>query len=279
MIDDASTMWELVERRAAATPNSPALLDPSDRAVTFLELKQWAEKTAAGLAALGVGSGTPVSLQLPTRIETVVVSLALARLGAVQNPILHLYREREVGVVLRSWAPSLYACPGNWRGVDYPAMVESAAAALNVAPRIVNGYDRVPEGDPATLPPPPAPESGDVVRVGLFHVGDHVRAEGSASHGCSAGGCDLRRHGIGDGSPGRVRRPVPADPYRRGQCHGVHAGGGVAVVLLETFVAAEAVEVCAGNGRRSPVAAPPSTWCSSTSSASGPAYRSSRRLR
>ena len=49
---------------------------------------------------MGVGPSTPVSWQLPTRIETIVLSMALARLGVVQNPIIHIYREREVAFAL-----------------------------------------------------------------------------------------------------------------------------------------------------------------------------------
>ena len=74
-----------------------------------------AERVAAGLQALGVEPGTTVTWQLPTRIDTVLVSLALARLGAVQNPVLHLYREREVAAVLRQSRPDFYLVPGVWR--------------------------------------------------------------------------------------------------------------------------------------------------------------------
>ncbi|HAM01900.1 MAG TPA: cyclohexanecarboxylate-CoA ligase, partial [Acidimicrobiaceae bacterium] len=82
--------WELVERRAAATPDRRMLLDEADRVVTFAGFRDRCERVAAGLHALGIGPGTPVSWQLPSRIETVVLSMALARLGAVQNPILHI---------------------------------------------------------------------------------------------------------------------------------------------------------------------------------------------
>ena len=53
------------------------------------------ERVAAGLFEAGVREGTRVSWQLPTRIDTVLLSVALSRLGAVQNPIIALYRERE----------------------------------------------------------------------------------------------------------------------------------------------------------------------------------------
>ena len=85
------TLWSLLEERAAATPDRPMLLDERDRRVPFGECRARAERVAAGLLALGIGAGTQVTWQLPTRIESVLLSLALARLGAVQNPILPIY--------------------------------------------------------------------------------------------------------------------------------------------------------------------------------------------
>jgi len=249
MIDDAATMWELLERRAAATPEAPALLDTLDRRVTFGELAEWSERVAAGLYGLGVGEGTPVSLQLPTRIETVVLSLALARLGAVQNPILHLYRERELGVVLRSMTPQFYACPGVWRGVDYPRMVASAAAPLAVPPRIVNGYDLLPTGDPATLPPPPRADSGDEVRWIYFTSGTTSEPKGVRHTDATllAGAITVA------GALGMEPSDLAVIPFPLTHIGGANAmvfllAAGVPCVLLEAFVAAEAVEVCRRHG-------------------------------
>src|SRR4051794_38941427 len=89
------TLWELVERRAALTPDRPVLLQ-DDRVLTFGELRSGAERTAAGLHAMGVRPGTVVAWQLPTRIETVLLATALARLGAVQSPVIPFHRDREV---------------------------------------------------------------------------------------------------------------------------------------------------------------------------------------
>ncbi len=159
---DVSTLWELVRRRAEATPDAPMLYDESGRSLTFAEFADRAERVAAGLMELGVGPGSPVTWQLPTRIETVVLSMALARLGAVQNPIIHIYREREVGFALRQTGSDLFVVPGSWRGFDYQGMAERLAAELAKAPQILVAYDDLPEGDPARLPP--APESGEDVR-------------------------------------------------------------------------------------------------------------------
>jgi len=244
-MDDASTMWELVEKRAAASPDSPALIDTRDRRVTFRALEEWAERVAAGLLGLGVGGGTTVSLQLPTRIETVVLSLALARLGAIQNPILHLYREREVGAVVRSLAPAFYACPVVWRGVDYPAMVEAAGAALAVPPRVVDGYDVLPTGDPATLPPPPRSDSGDEVRWIYFTSGTTSEPKGVRHTDATllAGGITVATAlGMGPSDVGVI--PFPLTHIGGANAMVFMLAAGIPCVLLESFVAAEAVEVC-----------------------------------
>src|SRR5581483_8411381 len=100
IIEGARTIWELVERRAALDPDRVMLVDEHDRTLTFAEFRDRAERVAAGLQALGVTAETRFSWQLPTRIDSVVLSVALSRLGALQNPIIHLYRDREVGFAL-----------------------------------------------------------------------------------------------------------------------------------------------------------------------------------
>ena len=52
---DAPTLWDLVERRAAATPDTVLLIDEAGRTLTCREFRDRAERTAAGFAALGVG--------------------------------------------------------------------------------------------------------------------------------------------------------------------------------------------------------------------------------
>ncbi|MEU6883399.1 AMP-binding protein [Streptomyces sp. NPDC046712] len=150
------TLWELVERRAALTPDRPVLLQ-GDRTLTFGELRERAERCAAGLYGMGVRPGTVVAWQLPTRIETAVLSFALARIGAVQSPVIPFYRDREVGFALRESKADFFAVPGVWRGFDHTEMVRRLGAR-----GIFEAYDALPDGDPAVLPPPPA--SGTDVR-------------------------------------------------------------------------------------------------------------------
>jgi acyl-coenzyme A synthetase/AMP-(fatty) acid ligase len=153
---DARTFWELVTRRAASSPDHPMLLDPEGRTLTYGAFAQQCERVAAWLYGLGVREGTGVSWQLPTRIETVVLSMALARLGAVQNPIIHIYREREVRYVLRDSGAEFFVVPGTWRGFDYRAMADAIVADLDRPVQVIEAYDHLPDGDPSVLPPPPA---------------------------------------------------------------------------------------------------------------------------
>jgi acyl-CoA synthetase (AMP-forming)/AMP-acid ligase II len=154
-IRGARTLWELIERRAEIDRDRPVLIDEQDRTLTFGQFRDQAQRVAAGLSNMGIGQDTPVSWQLPTRISTVVLSAALSRLGARQNPIIHLYREREVGFALRQTAAQFLALPSVWRGFDYPAMADRLSADLAVPPRVIVVDDVLPEGDPATLPQPP----------------------------------------------------------------------------------------------------------------------------
>jgi non-ribosomal peptide synthetase component E (peptide arylation enzyme) len=123
-IYDVASMWELVARRAEATPKRPMLVDQSGRKISFGRFAEQCEALAAALNELGISAGTVVSWQLPTRIPTVLLSMALARLGAVQNPILHIYREREVSFVLSQMSSEFFFVPGKFKGCDFAAMAE-----------------------------------------------------------------------------------------------------------------------------------------------------------
>jgi cyclohexanecarboxylate-CoA ligase len=156
------TIWQLVAQRATDTPDAPMLVDAEGTRLSFGEYRHRAEAMAAGLHSLGVREGTAVTWQLPSTIRTIVLTAALARLGALQNPILHIYRQREIAVVLRGTRPGFFVHPGEWRGSDYGAQAAAAIATCGLAepPQLIE-IDALPEGDPAELPAPRQPTSPD----------------------------------------------------------------------------------------------------------------------
>ncbi len=94
---------------------------------------------------------------LPTWIEALVLAGALARLGAVQVPLLPILREREMDFILRQSGAVHLVVPGVWRGVDYPALATSVTGGIERADHRVVGVtivDRtLPEADSDALPP------------------------------------------------------------------------------------------------------------------------------
>ena len=177
----AGSLWQLVTARAQETPDAQMAVDERGETMTFGQLKERAEVAAAGLAELGVGEGTVVSWQLPTWIESMVLVAALGRLQAIQNPILHIYREREVGFIIREAGSALLLVPSEFRGFDFQAMARSLADGTDTQVLVVDRA--LPQGDPATLPPPPpetAPEDAPV--CWLFYTSGTTSDPKGAQH-------------------------------------------------------------------------------------------------
>jgi acyl-CoA synthetase (AMP-forming)/AMP-acid ligase II len=146
----AQNLWAAVCDRAEMTPDTVMAVDEHRRAMTFGGFRQEAERTAAGLVARGVSPGDVVSWQLPNRFEAAVVAAALARLGAVQNPIIPMLRAREVSFICRQAGTDLLIVPSVFRGFDHAKMAAGIAAGqpgLDVL--VVDGS--TPVGDASKL--------------------------------------------------------------------------------------------------------------------------------
>lgn len=158
----ARNLWELIEARVAATPDAELLVDETGRRLTMAQYKVAAEEMAAGLAELGLGAGDVVSWELPTWLETVTLAAAASRLGAVQNPIIAIYREREVGFCVRQAGAKMLITPGEYRGFDFGAMARDIAAGVDGLIPVEVGPGDFPKGDPASLPPVPDSDGSDL---------------------------------------------------------------------------------------------------------------------
>ncbi len=166
------TFWQLVEERADATPDAPFGFDDEGRELDFAGYRDGALRVAAALHARGVEVGTPVSWMLPSTIESALLMGALARLGAVQNPILPIYREREVGFIIDQTGARLLCVPSRFRGFDYAEMALGLAAERPSLEVLVVD-DTLPRAEPANLSPAPKtdPEAEAPVRWILYTSG------------------------------------------------------------------------------------------------------------
>jgi cyclohexanecarboxylate-CoA ligase len=109
---------ELAERRRSRDPHAEFLVD-GDIRLTVAEFVSRAQSIAGGLLDLGVGSGDVVSWELPSWWEAAALAVAIDWIGAVGNPIIPIYREREVGFIARQAASRVLVVPGVFRGFDY----------------------------------------------------------------------------------------------------------------------------------------------------------------
>ncbi|KAA0234066.1 MAG: Medium-chain fatty-acid--CoA ligase [Acidimicrobiales bacterium] len=179
---EGRTLWELIDRRVAETPDALMAVDEDMRTLTFGELAEDAERAAAGLRELGVGPDVVVSWQLPTWIESMVLVAALSRLDAIQNPILPIYREREVRFCTNQADAKLIIVPSVWNKVEYEAMATDIARDKGDM-QVLVADKTLPQGDPASLPPRPgAADPGDQPVRWLFYTSGTTADPKGARH-------------------------------------------------------------------------------------------------
>jgi acyl-CoA synthetase (AMP-forming)/AMP-acid ligase II len=104
------------------------LVDQGGRRMTFGDFRGRAERAAAGLFRRGVRQGTAVTWQLPTTMEALVLTAALARLGAVQNPVIPAQGARHLGFAVRQTGARLLVVAPEWNGHDLLTQARQIAA-------------------------------------------------------------------------------------------------------------------------------------------------------
>ena len=179
-----SSLWELIERRADASPDAVLAHEDTGAELTFAQFRDACLRAAAGLHAdHGVGSGTGVSWELPTWNQSLVLVGALARLGARQNPLIPIYRGREVGFITEQSDARLLIVPTVYRGFDFEAMAGEIAAGRTGLSVLVVDRD-LPDGDPAGLPgvDPPPPTAAEAPVRWLFYTSGTTADPKGAPH-------------------------------------------------------------------------------------------------
>ena len=97
---------------------------------TYRELSNMADRVAVGLTKLGVGKNDIVACQLPNWWQFTVTYLACSRIGAVMNPLMHIFRERELSFMLKHGEAKVLIIPQTFRGFDYEQMVNGLKPTL-----------------------------------------------------------------------------------------------------------------------------------------------------
>jgi cyclohexanecarboxylate-CoA ligase len=98
--------------------------------VSYRQLGRAVNRMALGLLELGVAPGDVVAFQMPNWWQFTALYLACARVGAVANPLLPIFRERELKFMLGFAEAKVIAVPRRFRGHDYPAMLAGLRGEL-----------------------------------------------------------------------------------------------------------------------------------------------------
>ncbi len=140
-------LTDYLDDAIARHPDKAAIVDHNsmsreDSTLSYRQLHRMVGRIAGGLAAMGVEKGSIVACQLPNWWQFVALYLACARLGAIINPLMPIFRQRELRYMLGFAAARVLVIPRFFRGCDYPAMIAELRAELpHLAHVLVIGGD------------------------------------------------------------------------------------------------------------------------------------------
>ena len=154
------TINDYLDACAAGCPGKVALTAAQAESsaltrVSYGKLAAMADRVAVGLARMGVGRYDVVSCQLPNWWQFAVTYLACSRIGAVFNPLMHIFRERELSFMLKHGESRVVIVPKSFRGFDYERMIAALQPSLPDLKQVVvvggagaNSFDALLGGRP-----------------------------------------------------------------------------------------------------------------------------------
>ncbi len=136
------TINDVLDACFAACPDKLALTavrqDTGEvRRFTYRQLAALTDRMAVGLSRLGVGRNDVVAMQLPNWWQFSLLYLACSRLGAVLNPLMPIFRERELSFMLKHGEAKVLVVPRQFRNFDHEAMARSLQPQLPSLKHIV----------------------------------------------------------------------------------------------------------------------------------------------
>jgi len=164
------TINDYLDGCLAAHPDKLALTalrveDRRTRRFTYRELAAMADRVAVGLARLGLGRGDVVACQLPNWWQFTALYLACSRIGAVLNPLMTIFRERELTFMLSHGRARAVVAPRRFRGFDYQGMFAGMRAALPDLAHVLIVDGEGPESFEARLSDPAWEREPEAARI------------------------------------------------------------------------------------------------------------------
>lgn len=135
-------LLDYFDRAIAETPDRVAIVENNSEtntslALAYRDLDMRVRRIAAGLLRLGVGKGDVVSYQLPNWWQFTALHLACLRVGAITNPLMPIFRERELRFMLGFAETKVMVVPKAFRGHDYQTMMQGLRSDLPLLRSVV----------------------------------------------------------------------------------------------------------------------------------------------
>ncbi|OPX12035.1 class I adenylate-forming enzyme family protein [Mycobacterium sp. AT1] len=99
---------DLIDDRAAQFPDRE-LFRFEDRRISYRDFAAWVTSVAEHMVAQGVVRGDRILVQLPNRLETLVLQIAAFRIGAIDVPVIPIYRQHETRQIIADVRPAVVA--------------------------------------------------------------------------------------------------------------------------------------------------------------------------
>lgn len=125
------TVSTLARRLAAQDPQRVTHVDGTVR-LTAAQLLDQAGRLATSLSNRGLSSGDVVAFQLPNWHEAVIIDVAASMLGLIVCPIVSIYRDVEVELILSDCRARAFFLAAEFRNFDFATMLE------RIRPRLPN---------------------------------------------------------------------------------------------------------------------------------------------
>lgn len=138
------TILDYLANAAEKYPNKVAIIDKKSR-YTYAELSKMVDRVALGLLELGIEKDDVISIQLPNWNEFIILHYAITRIGAITNPLIPIYREREISYMVGLVESKIIIIPDEFRDFDYTKMVSGLRHQWPFLKHVFVVGDNIPE--------------------------------------------------------------------------------------------------------------------------------------
>ena len=149
------TIIQSLDEAVAKYPTKQALINfrtesKQQISFTYQEILDTSNKIALGLKQLGVVKNDVVSCQLPNWWEFSLLFFACSKIGAVLNPLMPIFRERELEFMLKHAESKVFVVPQKYRNFDHEELANKLKSKLDTLQHVIvvdglgeNNFDQV----------------------------------------------------------------------------------------------------------------------------------------